>query len=352
MDDQYIVSKMNEYLHQATGLLVEWLNKMLPKITENWWNVCVLDRLGFRQREIAIDKGFSELADFDLAAVLRIADKNWYSMRDFAYLPNNERECIKDMRSVRNNWAHCAGTLPGKDAIIHDIEIIIKFFEQMGASRDNIRQIRGFKLNVEHENIATLTAELEAKTEEMPAELIMDGEIKEKDTVYLVGDPKTKGMVFSVEDIGNTTKYEVFVDGGLRTFYSGQVALVVEKPSYNWIDINTFQSYLTAYEINNPSAGNLYSLNSARVDFVPYQFRPALKMIKADEPRILIADSVGVGKTIEAGLIIKELEARSELDNVVVICPKPLVSERKWELEMKRFDEDFIPLDGKTFRVV
>ena len=66
------------------------------------------------------------------------------------------------------------------------------------------------------------------------------------------------------------------------------------------------------YEINNPSTSNLYSLNSAKIDFVPYQFRPALKLIKSDEPRILIADSVGVGKTIEAGLIIKELEARNE----------------------------------------
>ena len=114
----------------------------------------------------------------------------------------------------------------------------------------------------------------------------------------------------------------------------------------------TLQSYLTAYQINNPSAGNLYSLNAARIDFVPYQFRPALKLIKADEPRILIADSVGVGKTIEAGLIIKELEARNELDNILIICPKPLVAERKWELEMKRFDEEFIPLDGATLRQI
>lgn len=93
-------------------------------------------------------------------------------------------------------------------------------------------------------------------------------------------------------------------------------------------------------------------MNSARIDFVPYQFRPALKLIKSDEPRILIADSVGVGKTIEAGLIIKELEARNELENIMIICPKPLVTERKWELEMKRFDEDFIPLDGATLRQI
>ena len=75
-------------------------------------------------------------------------------------------------------------------------------------------------------------------------------------------------------------------------------------------------------------------------------------MVHADEPRILIADSVGVGKTIEAGIILKELQARNELENVMIICPKPLVTERKWELEMKRFDEDFIPLKGEELRQI
>lgn len=350
MDNQYIVSKINEYLYQAIGLIVTWLDGKLRKVCDNWWNECVLDRLSYRQREIAIEKGFKELSDFDLAAVLRIADKNWYDMRNFAYLPTSERECIRDMQSVRNNWVHCAGTLRGKDAIIHDIEILIKFFEQMTAPQADIKQLEEFKKNVQNENISAITSVKEIEEDVIIEGEILDSEIKEKDTVYLVGDPKTKGMVFSVQNIGNTTKYEVFVDGGLRTFYTGQIAPVVEKVHYNWIDINTFQSYLSAYEINNPSARNLYSLNSARIDFVPYQFRPALKMIKADEPRILIADSVGVGKTIEAGLIIKELEARSELDNVVVICPKPLVSEKKWEEEMKKFDEDFTPLTGSILR--
>ena len=109
---------------------------------------------------------------------------------------------------------------------------------------------------------------------------------------------------------------------------------------------------MTAYQINNPNGRDLYSLNAARIDFVPYQFRPALKMVHADEPRILIADSVGVGKTIEAGIILKELQARYELENVMIICPKPLVTERKWELEMKRFDEEFIPLKGEELRQI
>lgn len=351
MNDQYIVSKMNEYLHQSTGLLISWLDGKLCRICDDWWNECVLDRLSYRQREIAIEKGFKELSDFDLAAVLRIADKNWYDMRTFMYLPTSERECIRDMQAVRNNWAHCGGTLPGKDAIVCDLEVLISFFKQLDAPLTHIKPIENFIIDIQNTNMSEISLD-EEQEDDVVIENFENSEIKEKDTVYLVGDPKTRGMVFSVQSIGNTTKYEVFVDGGLRTFYTGQIAPVVDKVKYNWIDINTFQSYLSAYEINNPSAGNLYSLNSARIDFVPYQFRPALKMIKADEPRILIADSVGVGKTIEAGLIIKELEARSELDNVVVICPKPLVSEKKWEDEMKKFDEEFTPLTGGVLRQI
>lgn len=92
-----------------------------------------------------------------------------------------------------------------------------------------------------------------------------------------------------------------------RTYYSGQIAPVMETASYSWMDISAFWCYLIAYQINHLSGRDLYSLYFARIDYVPYQFRPALKLIHADEPRILIADSVGVGKAIEAGLIIKEL---------------------------------------------
>lgn len=72
--------------------------------------------------------------------------------------------------------------------------------------------------------------------------------------VYLIGDPSVKGIVMSITDLGdNTKKYDVFVDGSFKTYYSGQIAPVVEKVKYNWVDINTLRSYLTAYQINNSS---------------------------------------------------------------------------------------------------
>jgi ERCC4-related helicase len=109
---------------------------------------------------------------------------------------------------------------------------------------------------------------------------------------------------------------------------------------------------MTARQITNQPLDNLYSLNSARIDFVPYQFRPAMKLIKSEVPRMLIADSVGVGKTIEAGLIMKEMQARQQIEKILIVCPKPLVAERKWELEMKRFDEEFTSVDGPKLRAI
>jgi superfamily II DNA or RNA helicase len=75
-----------------------------------------------------------------------------------------------------------------------------------------------------------------------------------------------------------------------------------------------------------------------------------LKLIRADRPRLLLADEVGVGKTIEAALIIRELRARMDVGSILVICPKALVAERKWFWELKRFDEHFTELNGQLLR--
>ena len=353
MDEQKIVSNINTFLCEATVSLVDWLNGLLPKVSNDWWEDCVLSSLSYLQRKEAMTKGYSKLSDLDLAALLRVTNKSWYDMRTVTYLSTKEREVVRDMISVRNDWAHRSVDLPGKDTILHDLNTISTFISQIGGSQTVCNEIEQFITFIEQPN--SIPVSLSQKTlAEITGPASIDEqrseEIRVNSLVYLIGSPETKGIVVSMKELGAITQYEVFVDNTLKRYFSGQIALVQETAGYDWVGIDDVRSFITAYQINNPSSQNLYSLNSARIDFVPYQFRPALKMIHADEPRILIADSVGVGKTIEAGLIIKELEARSELERVVVICPRPLVAERKWELEMKRFDEEFIQIDGPTLR--
>lgn len=170
--------------------------------------------------------------------------------------------------------------------------------------------------------------------------------------VRLKSDPSIEGAVINVLEGSAEIRYQVFTGVlGLQVYYESQLEAKEIQTELKQVDPAQFHAGLTASLIRNPSLSSLYSLNSARIDFIPHQFRPVLKFIKSDRPRLLIADGVGVGKTIEAGLILREMKARRNLESVLVICPRPLVTEQKWESEMKRFDEDFDYLNGERLRL-
>lgn len=170
------------------------------------------------------------------------------------------------------------------------------------------------------------------------------------DTVRVKYNQKI-GAVVSVDRKDTATRYVVLLDGRKFSFYEEQIepfGMDNGYPHYTTKDVN---SLLTARLLLNPNINSLYSLNSAKIDYIPYQFRPALKIIKSESPRILIADGVGVGKTIEAGLILKELEARFDIKSVLVICPRPLITEGKWQNELRdKFGEKFVHINGEKLR--
>ena len=171
------------------------------------------------------------------------------------------------------------------------------------------------------------------------------------DLVALRSNPATILPVIEVIPGSGECRYRVFQNNAKATYYESQLQLPSGSlDERRMLTPHELRAHLTSLQILSPSTVNLFSLHSGRVQFVPYQYRPVLKLIRSDRPRLLIADEVGVGKTIEAGLIIKELRARMELASVLIICPKALVAECKWVVEMKRFDEHFTALDGRLLR--
>ena len=171
------------------------------------------------------------------------------------------------------------------------------------------------------------------------------------DLVALRSNPAMILPVIEVIPGSGECRYRVFQNNAKATYYESQLQVPVGAPDERrTLTAHELRAHLTSLQILSPSTANLFSLRSGRVQFVPYQYRPVLKLIRSDRPRLLIADEVGVGKTIEAGLIIKELRARMDLSSVLIICPKALVAERKWVVEMKRFDEHFTALDGRLLR--
>jgi superfamily II DNA or RNA helicase len=81
------------------------------------------------------------------------------------------------------------------------------------------------------------------------------------------------------------------------------------------------------------SAGPFRSFAHLGVEPRPYQLVPLLMALKLDPVRLLIADDVGIGKTVEACLIARELYDRGEITGLVVLCPPHLAEQ--WQVELR-----------------
>jgi superfamily II DNA or RNA helicase len=104
----------------------------------------------------------------------------------------------------------------------------------------------------------------------------------------------------------------------------------------------------TAYRLSiahNPDC--LLSLSRARLVIEPYQLDPVLRIMKAPYQRFLLAEDVGMGKTIEAGLIMMELIARDRADRILIVVPAAL--QDQWSDEMyDKFGLSFQIIDNES----
>ncbi|NMF98956.1 SNF2-related protein [Aromatoleum toluolicum] len=359
---------MNELLHASGGEISRWLEGKLPALGRNWWAENVVNRLTFQQQRLVEEKRIQTLSGFDLAAVLRVLDQNWSELAGAEPLPREARNWVKELQSVRNRWAHApAGGLNPGDAF-RDADTLDRLLRVVGADEILLGRVDAYKNALltrmaqpsaegPTEPVGPSTAPPTASARPIqpasePAPVPPAWKFAVGQLLCLRSNPST---VFAVLEVltggGAETRYRVFENGARQVYYESQLQALDEPVNgRKHLTATELSAMLSAVQLSSPSASALYSLNSGRVRFVPYQYRPVFKLIRADRPRLLIADEVGVGKTIEAGLIIKELQARSDIKSVLIICPKALVAERKWELEMKRFDEHFVPLNGSLLR--
>ncbi|PZO09342.1 MAG: DNA/RNA helicase, superfamily II, SNF2 family protein [Leptolyngbya foveolarum] len=94
---------------------------------------------------------------------------------------------------------------------------------------------------------------------------------------------------------------------------------------------------LTYEKIKGQLTNVFYSMESSQTDFYAHQFKPVLKFLNSPVGRILIADEVGLGKTIEAMYIWKELQTREEARRLLIVCPAML--RQKWQDDLaQRFN--------------
>jgi superfamily II DNA or RNA helicase len=132
----------------------------------------------------------------------------------------------------------------------------------------------------------------------------------------------------------------------------------VEQARFDLPDPSLVGDYLSARLLRDAirlgfrsSAGPFRSFARLAFEPRPYQLVPLLMALKLDPVRMLISDDVGIGKTVEAGLIARELLDRGEVDRLAVLCPPQLAEQWQAELRDKFHIDAELVLPGTISRL-
>jgi superfamily II DNA or RNA helicase len=169
------------------------------------------------------------------------------------------------------------------------------------------------------------------------------------DRVRLRDDPSRMGtLTTKTLERRSVVRRQVRLDDGQSQYFAEDALELITEVGEDPLDMlgarrlsrpDDLRRTLTHVRLTGRLANVIYSMDTTGTDFYAYQFKPVLKLLHSTSSGILIADEVGLGKTIEAGLIWTELRSRFEYRRLMVICPAIL--REKWRDELgKRFGVD------------
>lgn len=147
------------------------------------------------------------------------------------------------------------------------------------------------------------------------------------------------------------TSYKVFNPATGRVYKAAEEQLNTSGNAIQY-DENYLRYVTLLSKIKNETAGGFLSALASGIIPLPHQLHVLNRAMETNNIRYILADEVGLGKTIEAGMIIKELKSRGLVQRVLVVCPTGLVTQ--WASEMQeKFHEKFhviLPSDYDTIR--
>jgi len=165
------------------------------------------------------------------------------------------------------------------------------------------------------------------------------------DAVFQVSDPSRVGFFTGQTRLRSSgMMLEVQFSNGDKSFFFERFLKVLSKDGKSALDQllagelgrdADLRRKMTFEKLRGTLSEFIYSMDAAEIDFMPYQYKPVLKFIESPTERLLLADEVGLGKTIEASLVWQELQARRDARRLLILCPKTLATNWRSELRTK-----------------
>lgn len=175
--------------------------------------------------------------------------------------------------------------------------------------------------------------------------------------MYTVGDiaydliRNEKVEIIEKNEIWGYTSYRVYNPFAKEIYKLNSEQIGKDAIKLNY-DENYIRYIVNLGKIKNEISQGILSSLSDEIIPLPHQLYVLERVLSDNNIRYILADEVGLGKTIESGMVIKELKLRGLIKRILIVCPKGLVTQ--WELEMRqKFGEKFhiiLPSDYDTIK--
>ena len=155
----------------------------------------------------------------------------------------------------------------------------------------------------------------------------------------------------SDDDLGDELTVVWEVEPGREVLPETRLPAVTET---GWDDPQVLGAFLDAVRWGTVASADDDTLQApfrAGITIEDYQLEPVAKALAMPRVNLLIADDVGLGKTVEAGLVVQEMLLRNRARRVLVVCPAPLTG--KWRVELQeKFGLAFTVLDAAALKAL
>lgn len=168
---------------------------------------------------------------------------------------------------------------------------------------------------------------------------------------------KGKGLILRISEIAGTKTYSIFFESTKEMLSLNESDILKIKNPFEKINDNDFDNpLLFPVRVLSEKIESLFyqdkiiSACNFSIIPLPHQVLTVNNVLeKQFLPRCLIADEVGLGKTIEAALIFEELKFRKIVKRIIIVAPSGLT--RQWQVELKtKFNEDFVLMTKDSFK--
>lgn len=225
----------------------ELLAAHLPQLSPDWWQALVVDQLTYQQAQYLREGGITSLDKLDIAALLRLVDKNWYELAQALAWPIAARNWLKEAQTIRNRWAHAPTAGLNDEDTYRDLDTLERLMALLGANQEILEKLRTQKSSL----IVSLSGQPSFKSNSTINPPAPGSGFGKGALVRLKARPAVTGAIIDHLPGDPEDRYMVFHDGAVATYYTSQLEPTAALSARMEVAPDALHAALTALQLRH-----------------------------------------------------------------------------------------------------